>query len=189
MTPFFRILVCLLLFCSSFTRANAVDVVLDIFEVSPGSIQTRSFVFSPGVNAALTPGDPVDANVLFDIAFFGAGPQATTSIGAFSLDLLNIVGVDDVSATLSGGTLPGPVNLGLTTTTAGTALSFTGSLGAGSYTLAFGGNIPASRAGGGSITGSVSVSAVPIPAAIWLFGSTLVALFGIRRKIAVADNV
>lgn len=33
------------------------------------------------------------------------------------------------------------------------------------------------------ITGTASISAVPVPAAVWLLGSGLVGLFGVRRKM------
>ena len=184
MTSFRSIVVCVFLVSLSL-QATAATEDLGLFD-GDNTVTTKSFVFSPGVNLSLLPGQPVDANVLFEIVFNSGGSQATTSVGAFSLNLLNIVGVDDVSATLSGGSISGSIDLDLTTTTAGTALSFSGPLSAGNYTLAFDGTIPASRTGGGSITGSISVSAVPIPAAIWLFGSALVAVFGVKRRTASA---
>lgn len=183
MTSFTRILICFIL-ASLSIQATAGTENLEEFD-GDSTVTTKSFAFSPGLGNGLFPDEPVDANVLFEIIFSSGGSQATTSVGAFSLDLLNIVGVDDVSATLSGGTLLSPIDLELTLTTAGTALSFSGPLGAGNYLLAFGGTVPASSTGGGSITGSISVSAVPIPAAIWLFGSALVAVFGIKRRTVI----
>ncbi len=40
--------------------------------------------------------------------------------------------------------------------------------------------------GGGLVTGVVALTAVPIPAAVWLFGSALVGLFGVRRHTGKA---
>lgn len=40
--------------------------------------------------------------------------------------------------------------------------------------------------GGGLVTGVVALAAVPIPAAVWLFGSALVGLFGVKRHTGKA---
>ena len=46
-------------------------------------------------------------------------------------------------------------------------------------------NLHTSEFGGGEIRGQINVSAVPIPAAVWLFGSALAGLGWMRRKQTV----
>ncbi len=53
----------------------------------------------------------------------------------------------------------------------------------GNYGLWFKGT---AASGGGIVTGVVALTAVPIPAAVWLFGSALVGLFGVRRHTGKA---
>ncbi len=175
---------------SAVTIASTID--LEGFDGS-NTVTTKTFVFSANNgDLDLFPGASVDANVLFNIFFSpGGDDKAFASAGAFSLELKDflgngILGIDNVGATLSGGTLGSPMALDLSPTIAGVALSFSGILGAGDYVLAFSGDIPASYTGGGVITGSVSIAAVPVPAAVWLFGSALVGLFGVRRRTAEA---
>lgn len=61
------------------------------------------------------------------------------------------------------------------------SISKTFSLAAGQYSIVFGGNPPA-----GSLAGSVpyqaTLSTVPVPAAVWLFGSGLAGLVGLARR-------
>jgi hypothetical protein len=174
---------------SAVTVASTID--LGQFDGS-NTVTTKQFVFSPGISLDLIPGESVDANVLFNVHFSGLGDdKAFASAGAFSLELKDfvgngILGIENVGATLSGGTLGSPMAFDLSPTIAGVALSFTGILGAGDYVLSFSGDVPTSYTGGGSLTGSVSIAAVPIPAAVWLFGSALVGLFGARRRTVEA---
>jgi hypothetical protein len=56
------------------------------------------------------------------------------------------------------------------------------------YTMTAGNDYQIIMLGGGSIDGqySLKVSAVPVPAAAWLFGSALLGLVGFRRKAKMA---
>jgi len=173
------------LLCLS-AQVSAVTVDLGGFDGS-NTVTTKTFIFSPGHNLSLLPGGAIDAKVAFNVFFSGVPSQASSAAGAFSLELDDIlgnrlVGVDNISGMLMGGTLAAPVALATTQTTAGVALSYAGLLGAGNYMLTFAGDVPASYTGGGSLTGSVSIAAVPVPAAIWLFGSAMVGFIGFRRR-------
>jgi len=169
-------------------ETHAVTVNLLPFDGSQPTT-TQQFIFSPGVNMSLEPGGAIDSKVAFSIFFSGAGSQTSTAAGAFSLELdlfgNRIVGVDNISAKLMGGTLGASgVDLDTAQTSAGVALSYAGLLGAGNYMLTFSGDVPQSYTGGGSITGSVSVASVPIPAAVWLFGGAIIGLIGLNNRVA-----
>lgn len=66
-------------------------------------------------------------------------------------------------------------------TTSGSSASNTFSLGAGQYTIIFGGNPPAGAAAG-SVPYQATLTTVPVPAAVWLFGSGLAGLAGLARR-------
>ncbi len=57
------------------------------------------------------------------------------------------------------------------------------SLGPGQYSIVFGGNPPAGTPGS-SVAYQATLTTVPIPAAVWLFGSGLVGLAGLARRRA-----
>jgi len=59
---------------------------------------------------------------------------------------------------------------------------FTG-LAAGNYSLWIGGNGPdASPVGSQSYLANITASPVPIPAAVWLFGSALMGFLGLQKR-------
>jgi hypothetical protein len=81
-----------------------------------------------------------------------------------------------------GGTMinawSSPVSYGPTT---GTVAVLPGSLlGAGTYVLEVRGNVVG--AGGGSYSGVLNLAPVPVPAAVWMFGSGLLGLVAVRRR-------
>ena len=57
------------------------------------------------------------------------------------------------------------------------------SLGPGQYSIVFGGNPPAGTPGS-SVAYQATLTTVPVPAAVWLFGSGLVGLAGLARRRA-----
>src|SRR5689334_17133028 len=73
-----------------------------------------------------------------------------------------------------------PVNYGPTTGTVSVLPSTT--LSAGTYVLEVRGNVVG--AAGGSYSGVLNIAAVPVPGAVWLFGSALAGLVSVRRKAA-----
>ncbi len=66
-------------------------------------------------------------------------------------------------------------------TTSGSSVSNTFSLAAGQYTIIFGGNPPAGTPAS-SVAYQATLTTVPVPAAVWLFGSGLAGLAGLARR-------
>ncbi|CUS34277.1 exported hypothetical protein [Candidatus Nitrospira nitrosa] len=61
------------------------------------------------------------------------------------------------------------------------SITRTFSLGPGLYSLVFGGNPPAGTPGS-AVAYQATLSTVPVPAAVWLFGSGLIGLAGLARR-------
>ncbi len=61
------------------------------------------------------------------------------------------------------------------------SISKTFSLGPGQYSIVFGGNPPAGTPGS-SVAYQATLTTVPVPAAVWLFGSGLAGLVGLARR-------
>ncbi len=149
-------------------QANASVIDLGDFDASVG--RADSYLFNSG--NGLTAGSPVDASVAFTISNAGSG--ANSAITAVSLELNGFINIDNFGASLNGTALT------LSSGPGGTTALFEGLLGNGAYTLLFSGDVTGS--GGGIINGAIAVEAVPLPAAVWLFGSALIGLFGYRRS-------
>ena len=107
----------------------------------------------------------------------GIGATAT-NIGVFDFSNFTISGV--ISSFV--GTLDGHLLTTLATPTLNVLVgNFLGSI-AGQHTLVFSGNAGAGAAYGGNV--AIAVAQTPIPAAVWLFGSALMGLTGISRRIS-----
>ncbi len=155
-----------MLFIAVQTNASVID--LGDFDASVGRADVYSF---DGENG-LAPGSKVDASVIFSISNAGSG--VSSSITAVSLELNGFINIDNFGASLNG------TALSLSSGPGGTTALFNGALADGMYTLLFSGDVTGSA--GGIITGAIAVQPVPLPAAVWLFGSALIGLFGFRRS-------
>ncbi len=149
-------------------QANASVIDLGDFDASVG--RADAYLFDNGNGLATN--TPVDASVIFTISNAGSG--ASAAITAVSLELNGFINIDNFGATLNGTALT------LSSGSGGTTALFQGLLGDGMYTLLFSGDVTGS--GGGIINGAIAVEAVPLPAAVWLFGSALIGLFSFRRS-------
>jgi len=149
-------------------QANASVIDLGDFDASVG--RADSYLFNSG--NGLASGSPVDASVVFTISNAGSG--ASSAITAVSLELNSFINIANFAATLNGTALT------LSSGPGGTTALFQGMLADGAYTLLFSGDVTGS--GGGIINGAIAVEAVPLPAAVWLFGSALIGLFGYRQS-------
>lgn len=123
-------------------------------------------------------------------------PASTVNTIAVSLNLQNLLGIDQLQGRLYSGTASditsGRVSSGLLQawstaipisvagTTGTAAIIDPISLGAGSYILEVRGNV--TGLAGGSYSGVLNVAPVPIPAAAWLLGSGLAGLFALGRR-------
>ncbi len=101
--------------------------------------------------------------VLMTTKSTGFGPIAVLDIPDFKFALTNASGV----------LLTGFVGTG-------ESVSIDPAVNGATYGIWFKGN--ATGLAGGAVSGPLALSAVPIPAAVWLFGSALVGLFGYRRS-------
>lgn len=149
-------------------QANASVIDLGDFDASVG--HSDSYLFNS--ENGLTAGTPVDASVIFTISNAGSG--ASAAITAVSLELNSFINIDNFGATLDGTALT------LSSGSGGTTALFEGMLANGPHTLLFSGDVTGSA--GGIINGAIAVQAVPLPAAVWLFGSALIGLVGFRRS-------
>jgi len=97
---------------------------------------------------------------------WNVNPDAPTTLGATGLTYLG-----HASTTIAGGVA---------------SYLFTG-LTAGHYSLWIGGNGPTgSPVGSQSYVANITASPVPVPGAVWLFGSALAGVVGLRRRKIVA---
>ena len=168
--------------CLASTMAGAHVWVPDI-NSSTGDFQEITFV-SFGVSSAT-----YDL-VLYDAAAAGPTLDTAANTSATSLTIADLTGVVEVSAN------PGPftASFGTDTASMGTAGHFelalwdsinsvfilqdgyTTIVAGNSYTLQF-----------GSVTGEilgVDLAPIPVPAAVWLFGTGLIGLVGVARRRA-----
>lgn len=120
-------------------------------------------------------------------------PAASTNSIASTIGLSNILGIDNLQVRLYNaaqnsplpvlGTPNGTVIEGWTTLIApGSSISVISpsSLSAGTYVLEVRGNVTGSA--GGSYSGVLNVSPVPVPGALWFFGSAVGGLLALRRR-------
>jgi hypothetical protein len=131
-----------------------------------------------------------------DFLFTITSASANSITSTLNLGVLS--GVNDLSVRLyakSTNTFPvllspvsPPIDAWSTPYSAGPGQTFTvailpaTALAAGTYVLEVRGNV--TGAAGGSYSGTLNVDAVPVPAAAWLFGSSLIGLVSLRRKLA-----
>lgn len=122
-------------------------------------------------------------------------PDASANSIASTIGLSNILGINDLQVRLYSanqstplpvlGTPNGTVIEGWTTLIApGSSISIISpsNLSAGTYVLEIRGNVVGSA--GGSYSGVLNVSSVPVPGALWLFGSAVGAMVTMRRRAA-----
>lgn len=152
--------VSLVLAAFSFQANAATD--LGLITLSKDFSNTVSGAFSDTYNFSTLPNSEI-------------GVSATNvSISLFGKTFGKIT---DFSAILNGTALQ------LTTTTVDNAIAYvlTGNVfGGTNHSLVISGN----AGNGASYGGSIAVAQTPIPAAVWLFGSALMGVMGIRRKKA-----
>jgi hypothetical protein len=140
-----------------------------------------------GISASVPGGFGFYDDFLFTI------PDATTNSIASTIGLTDILGISDMQvriySTLQNSPLPvlgtpnGTVIKGWTTLIApGSSISVISpsSLSAGTYVLEVRGNVTGSS--GGSYSGVLNVAPVPVPGALWLFGSAVGGMLTLRRN-------
>jgi hypothetical protein len=140
-----------------------------------------------GLNSSVPGGFGFYDDFLFTI------PAASTNSITSTIGLSNILGIDNLQVRLYNaaqntslpvlGTPNGVVINGWTTLIApGSSISVISpnSLSAGTYVLEVRGNVTGSA--GGSYSGVMNVSPVPVPAAFWLFGSAIGGMLTLRRR-------
>jgi hypothetical protein len=120
-------------------------------------------------------------------------PAASTNSITSTIGLSNILGIENLQVRLYNAALNSPLPVlgtpngvvieGWTTLIApGSSISIVSpaSLNAGTYVLEVRGNVVGSA--GGSYAGVLNVSDVPLPAALWLFGTAIGGLVVVRRR-------
>ena len=174
----------LLLLSASAVTAQGATVTIDFEEVAPISGMVPITVESKGYEfyAATSFGNPPDIGVSSNGIYaygennFGYCETCSATIvmerldsGVFSVNSLNSIGAGSFSGTLNGG---GTVNLSLGSIGTGDWLNLTQLV---VYDVnTFNDNYVQ--------IDDINVSAVPVPAAVWLFGSALAGLGWMRRK-------
>ena len=167
MTSFKKLLMAFALLSISM-GANALTVNLDPFTLDPTE---AAGALSGGYNVSNVTG-AFDIDILFEVVNASSAPGSANVI---SVQLGSFFGVDTIAATLNGAALifsNGP------SLVFGSIDTFFNS---GSYTLNLTGT---TFPNGATLSGNVALgpSAVPVPAAFWLFGTALMGLFGINRR-------
>lgn len=120
-------------------------------------------------------------------------PAASTNSITSTIGLSNILGIENLQVRLYNAALNSPLPVlgtpngivieGWTTLIApGSSISVISpsSLSAGTYVLEVRGNVTGSA--GGSYSGVLNVSNVPVPAAFWMFGTAVGGLVAVRRR-------
>ncbi len=163
----------------SFTLSQASTVSLSLVKDLFDGLAAPAFSLYSGVFVE----DSYDVNPIIPLqpgqtglVNTAASFSMTTTSGNLALDQHNVRTLNFITSATDGGT--------------GTALLVNFLLGPGSYSVIAGGNIPFTTADEGlSIYAAkvsfaaTQVSAVPLPAGIWLFGSGLMGLlFSVKRK-------
>ena len=130
----------------------------------------------------------VDDIFLFDIETGGLPSAAAASITSISMTSVfsnfgpvQVLGIQNFEFALTdefGGLLTGFVGTGQSVEI--------NPITNGTYGIWLRGN--ATGLAGGAVAGPIALSAVPIPAAVWLFGSALIGLFGIRRSKEITPS-
>jgi hypothetical protein len=165
----------------------------------PGS---TSYAHNFSAPTTTIPGSPGSGYGFYDDFLFTIAGAQTNSITS-TIDFAGILQINNLQVRLynaAGNTFPvlgapyncpgiscslidawsSPVNYGPTTGTV--SVLPTTLLSAGTYVLEVRGNVVG--AAGGGYSGVLNVAAVPVPAAAWLFGSSLIGLMSLRRKLA-----
>lgn len=161
--------------------ANAAVVVSDIGNLNAGTTGTFSRNV-PTSGAAQFAAPLPDGGEL--IAFSTNSPT-NISAASTSVNLLDVFGISGFGFSLVQATGPGNTFSTFTEITSGgltggvLTLSYSG-LASGVYGFLFTGVITGSA--GGFYAGNYTVSAVPLPPAVWLFLSALIGLAGVARK-------
>ena len=156
--------------------AKAAVVVQDLGMLDPG--QAGIFFRFTGDQVRLDGGEVIG---------FQVSEKASISTVAASIDFLPELGISDLGVELVQGTGPADdrfstFDLLATGVPSGAALTlgFAALLTELHYGLVFTGTLTGEF--GGLYAGSYSISAVPLPAAVWLFLSALVGLVGVVRR-------
>ena len=141
-------------------QANAANIALGTISLSKDFSNTVSGAFS-------------------DTYTFNTSLPSTVGVSATNVAVKfsgNIFGeISNFAGTLNG------VALEFSTATVGNAIAkfLVGNVsGATDYTLVLSGN----AGNGASYGGSIAVAPVPVPAAVWLFGSALMGMLGVSRR-------
>ena len=157
------------------TAASSTVWVPDVND-STGDFQEITFI-SFGVSSAT-----------YDLVLFDAGTTVSTEPSTTSLTLADVTGIVDISANPA----PYTASFGADTAALGATAEFELALwDSSSSTFTFVTDFTAIVAGNsyaiefGSVTGEVygvDLAPIPVPAAVWLFGSGLIGLVGVARR-------
>ncbi len=193
------------LLIGSTTSAFAASLQLGVSQTASGITGSTATIntLSPSTsytygNTYFAPTSPITGSSygFYDDYIFSIPAASANSITS-TFNLSDIFGINNLQVRLYSAnqpTLPQlgfPVNGGIVNgwTQAiapgvTTALIQTTALGAGNYVLEVRGNVTGTS--GGSYAGVFNVAAVPVPAAAWLFGTSLIGLAGATRKRKIA---
>lgn len=162
-------------------KKTALMFILLGLSISSQALVLDSATLDPtGVNGSLTGGYNITGltgSFSQDITFDVVNASAQGVLGAVSVVSLNIggiIGATNLTASINGT----PITINTIS-----PLVDLGSLGTlftnGSYILTLTGDALPS---GASLSGNVALNSVPVPAAVWLFASAIVGLFGFRQR-------
>jgi len=158
---------------SGFTSLNGLDITL--FSFTFGDLELTSQLSPTATEAGFEYYSEGD-NSVEQMQFFYNGDLWASAT-------LNFLQVDVDNSSDSSATGFGTANLtssGLDDTFFNEVMFLTG--GTGLLTFDVSGFTPINLKGDFTSTGRISVSAVPLPAALWLFGPALLGFMGFRRK-------
>ncbi len=168
------------------STANAAMVLINhsggTYGMSGGNTYSATDPSNPGVDTSVLPGVSVGSSFTHDYSFNVAAPGLTTLTGlnvtTGATAIANLVfewlGVSGpIAITDASGILTGPTGFG----------AF---LASGAQTLRVTGDVISTGTTGLSTAYdfAINTTAVPLPAAFWLFGSALVAFIGFGRRSA-----
>ena len=156
-------------------HATVVLPALDIQDFSGdvgATLTATTFDIDATAFTIITGGGPIDIS---DLSF------ALSSVGSYDGSLGSFVGIFTVSGGALSGTLTdlSVISLGGSDIQFGGDVTYTGGSLAGSL---IGGRIEGTLSGSGVAAELGPISIVPIPTALWLFGSGLLGLVGMARR-------
>jgi len=158
---------------SGFTSLNGLDISL--FSFTFGDLELTDYLSPTATEAGFEYYSEGDGSIEQMQFFYDGGLWASATLNFLQVDVDNS---SDASATGFGSA--NLTSYGLNDAFFNEVMLLTG--GTGLLTFDISGFTPINSTGDFTSTGRISVSAVPLPAALWLFGPALLGFMGFRRK-------